>query len=108
MYFTGSVIENSSIITGAAGMVLYDFQLKKKYFYNPVADNANCKINGRSQIGRKSTLETSNHLFTFTHIKCTHTYDGNWMSTDDENFGVGQDRIPVAIGITHSKYYPHD
>jgi hypothetical protein len=107
MYFTGPVGESSYTMTGD-GMILYDFQLKKKYLYNPVADNANCLINNRCQIGRKSKLETSNHLFTFTHIKCTHAYKGNWMLTDDENFGIGPDRVPVPIGITHSEYKPHD
>lgn len=107
MYFTGPVGESSYSITGD-GMVLYDFQLKKKYTYSPFPNAANCKFSKRCMIGRTAKLGTSAYLFTFTQEKCTHTFEGQLRAADVDNYGVGQDRVPVHIGITHTQFYPHD
>jgi hypothetical protein len=108
MYFTGNgtmldkFVENSYRLADDK-MILYDHQLKKKYVYEKIADNINCKINNRCQIGRISQLSVSESLFTFTREKCTHKLvnEGGSMVGEDEHYNVGLDRIPKQIGTTN-------
>jgi len=91
-------------------VILYDFELKKKYYFNKIGGNENCPVNNRVQIKRESDLENTDSLFAFAHFICTHKLKnvGGYMITDDENFKIGIDRKLVMVGITHSLMYPHE
>ena len=103
-----SFYDNSYSLIGE-NVILYDFELKKKYVFKKIGDNENCRVNNRVQIGRESDLENTDSLFSFLRYKCTHKLknEGGWMITDNENFKVGIDRKLVMVGITHNTLGTH-
>ena len=108
MYFicgaNNNCFENSYSIGGDT-MILYDYELNKKYVYQKVSDEKICPLSSRYQVGRESLLQSDEALFSFSHPVCTHQKDEKgWVISNTENIGVGKNRKPFLIGTSQQAF----